>query len=125
MFERTTYHKNIFAGCRAEVPQLDYTNLSKNMSVFEKVGEEPSLFNALLGRQTKKLAPKPGGKKDETFEEFSTFSVVVVVVVAAVTYVVVVDAAATDVVVVAAATDVVAAVVVFVFVVFAAAAVVV
>jgi hypothetical protein len=31
--------------------QLDYTNVTKNLSVFESLTEEPTLFNALLGRQ--------------------------------------------------------------------------
>ena len=40
---------------KIDVPSLDYTNLSKNLSVFESVGEEQSLFNTLLGRHNKKM----------------------------------------------------------------------
>jgi hypothetical protein len=40
---------------KVDAPSLDYTNLSKNLSVFESVGEEPSLFNTLLGRHNKKI----------------------------------------------------------------------
>ena len=31
--------------------KLDYTKLSKNLSVFESLSTEPTLFNTLLGRQ--------------------------------------------------------------------------
>jgi hypothetical protein len=35
-------------------PSLDYTNLSKNLSVFESFSEEPTLFNTLMGRRSLK-----------------------------------------------------------------------
>jgi hypothetical protein len=32
-------------------PGVDYTNVDKNLSVFESLNSEPTIFNALLGRK--------------------------------------------------------------------------
>ena len=59
--------------------KLDYTNLSKNLSVFESLSTEPTLFNTLLGRQMsndnkavdKKAVDDLNNNDDESFcDEF-------------------------------------------------------
>ena len=64
-FNELSQGLSIFAEQKIEpkvvAPSLDYTNLSKNLSVFESFNEEQSLFNTLLGRHHNKKS-SAGGK---------------------------------------------------------------
>ena len=59
-FQELSQGLSIFSEQKIEpkivAPSLDYTNLSKNLSVFESFNEEQSLFNTLLGRHHKKTS---------------------------------------------------------------------
>ena len=46
-------------------PGLDYTNLSKNLSVFESFSEEPTLFNTLMGRRILKKTSTSSNEVDD------------------------------------------------------------
>jgi hypothetical protein len=74
-FEELSQGLSVFSEQKIEpkvvAPSLDYTNLSKNLSVFESFNEEQSLFNTLLGRHNKRTST--GGKTLLTLSFFGKF----------------------------------------------------
>ena len=52
--------------------KVDYTNVTKNLSVFESMSNEPTLFNALLGRHgsVNKSKDKLNNNDDANVDDF-------------------------------------------------------